>query len=312
MIETFPCAQHNSRVLMRPKIFFSILLMLFWLFPLYPDSALAANHTSHKAIRLGLLPDTSPEILNERFRPLKIYLETALGRPIDLIIPGDYNELLNQFGKKQLDIAFFGGVTFAMAQKLYHAQPLVMRDIDLNFTSLFLTQTGNPKRKLADFKGSRFSFGAKMSTSGHYMPRYFLLEQGIVPEKFFNTIDYSGGHDKTAFAVRDGQVDIGVANGDVIRAMFKEGRLNKDDVRILWETPFYTDYVFAVQPDMAKSEKTALLDAFLALTISNPQQRGILSTLNAQSFIPASNKDFELLENIIQNLEKNQTNGSTQ
>lgn len=312
MIETFPHSHLNSWALMLSKILFSILLMSSWLLTLGPDSAMAASATTQRAIRLGLLPDSSPDILNERFQPLKNYLETALSRPIELIIPNDYNELLNQFGKKQLDIAFFGGVTFALAQKLYHAQPLVMRDIDLNFTSLFLTQSANPKRNLADFKGLNFSFGAKMSTSGHYMPRYFLLEQGIVPEKFFGTIQYSGGHDKTAFAVRDGKVDIGVANGDVIRAMFKEGRLNRQDVRILWETPFYTDYVFAVQPDMSKSEKTALLDAFLALTISNPQQRDILAALNAQSFIPASNKDFEVLENIIQNLEKNHTNGSTQ
>ncbi|PPC89270.1 MAG: phosphonate ABC transporter substrate-binding protein [Methylobacter sp.] len=311
MIETFLPNAHQRSVLLM-VLARSILPALMGLFWLWQDPAQAADHIAKSAIRLGLLPDSSPEILNARFKPLKNYLEVTLERPVDITIPSDYNELVNQFGKKKLDIVFFGGVTFATARKLYHAEPLVMRDIDLKFTSLFLTQADNAKLTLADFKGTQFSFGAKLSTSGHYMPRYFLLEQGIVPEKFFNTIHYSGGHDKTALAVREGRVDIGVANGEVIRAMIKDGRLSLRDVRIVWETPFYTDYVFAVQPGMPKREKQALRDAFLALSISHPQQRGILSALNAQSFIPASNKDFEVLDNIIQNLEKNQNNGSTQ
>jgi phosphonate transport system substrate-binding protein len=289
-------------------LFLLAFLSIFWGYSKTANADEAAGESTKPIVRIGLLPDSSPEILHFRFDPLKTYLEKAIGQPIELVIPVDYGELLNLFGNKTIDIAFFGGYTFVKAQKLYNAEPLAMRDIDLKFTSLFITQANNPNQSLADFKGARLSFGAKMSTSGHYMPRYFLQKLGFVPENYFSSVNYSGGHDKTAFAIRDGEADLGAANSDVIRAMLKDGRLSGDKIRIVWETPFFSDYVFAVHPDLPSDLKSAMLDALLALSISDPEQSFILSSLNAQSFLPANKKDFDVLENIIQSLEQGEDN----
>ncbi|HBV22029.1 MAG TPA: putative selenate ABC transporter substrate-binding protein [Nitrosomonas sp.] len=246
-------------------------------------------------LRLGILPDSSPEIIKQRFSPLMRYLERKAGIRIELRIPNDYRELVRQFTTKKIDMAFFGGYTFVMTQRETKAVPLVMRDIDLHFSTVFLTHPDNTSQNLKDFKGQRFSFGAELSTSGHIMPRYFLHERNINPEKFFSEVRYSGSHDTTAFWVRDSQIDLGAVNSDIFKNMIKEGRLNKNDVRVLWETPFYTNYVFAIQSDFNKKLRDRLLDSFLALTPRVAAHQEILTALGASSFLPARNEDFEIL-----------------
>ena len=115
----------------------------------------------------------------------------------------------------------------------YGAVPLVMRDVDSRFTSV-LVVAGEGFKTFEELQGKRFSFGSKLSTSGHLMPRHFLqVERGVTPEKYFRSILYSEKHDRTAYWVRDGEVDAGVVNAEIIREMFADGRLRPGDVRII-------------------------------------------------------------------------------
>ena len=69
------------------------------------------------------------------------------------------------------------------------------------------------------------------------MPRHFMCsDKQIIPEVFFSEVHYSGAHDKTAYLVRDGTIDLGVANSEIIKKMIRDGRLKENDVRVLWET----------------------------------------------------------------------------
>ena len=99
--------------------------------------------------------------------------------------------------------------------------------------------------------------------------------------------------------VRNGQVDLGAVNSDILRNLIKDGQLSENDVRILWETPAYTNYVFTLQPDFNEKLRAQLLDSFLALTPRVPAHQEILSALGASSFLPANNEDFEILRKVV-------------
>ncbi len=253
-------------------------------------------------LRIGIVPDESQELLLSRYTPLAEYLSAELGVPYELIIPTDYGELLTLFHKGEVDLVYFGGFTFVQAYMLDNAIPLVTRDVDNRFTSYFLVRGDSSAEDLSDFEGTRFSFGSQLSTSGHLMPRYFLDERGMVPEDFFETITYSGKHDLTAFLVRDGEVDLGVANAPVIRKMIRDGRLHENELRILWETPPYQDYVWALRPVFDEATRINVQDAFLKLSRANEPHGRILDSIDAGSFLPASVDDFVQLQEIIENL----------
>jgi len=250
-------------------------------------------------IRVGVLPDDGELSLHQRYDPLLQYLSAKTGLDYKLVVPSSYVQLVQLFHDHKLELAYFGGLTFLRAHQLDNAEALVMRDVDTRFTSWFLVRESDPGKDLADFEGRRLAFGNWLSTSGHLMPRYFLsTEQLIMTDTFFSEILYSGAHDKTAYLVRDGVVDVGVANSKIILSMIRDGRLKKNDLRVLWETPPYPDYVWAVHNHLAEDLKTRIRDTFLGLDDTDAVSSKILEGLGAKTFLPAGISDFYTLKEI--------------
>jgi len=291
---------HNSSIKLVYTVFLSLIFLILFNTSAFAEEINALNKTT---IRFGILPDSAQHIIDDRYKPLINFIEQELDIKIDVVKSQNYQQLLTQFKEKKIDLAFFGGYTFINAQINSKAEPLVMRDIDLQFSTVFLVNADNKNSKLEDFKGKAFSFGSKQSTSGHLMPRYFLSERDINPESFFTKVSYSGSHDNTAYLVRDNKVDLGAANSDVIRDMFKKGTLKQSDIRILWETPAYSDYVWAIQPNFEPLLRQRLLDTFLSLSPLNPSHKYILNALGAHGFLPANNEDFDSLRKVVKLLE---------
>ncbi len=249
-------------------------------------------------LRVGVLPDETAERLRHNYEPLLARISAATGIPCELIIPADYGDLVDRFARHEVDLAYFGGVSFLLAQHRAGALPLVVRDIDLSFRSYILVRADHPAQSLAELKGARFAFGSALSTSGHLMPRHFMEHRDIEPESWFAEVRYSGAHDRTAQWVRDGVVDAGAANANIIEAMFAQGALNRSDLRILERTPPYADYVWAIQPGIPDEIRFAIRDAFLELSATKAEHQGVLRRLGAGSFLPALTTDFADLRRI--------------
>jgi phosphonate transport system substrate-binding protein len=87
--------------------------------------------------------------------------------------------------------------------------------------------------------------------------------------------------------------------------MFKDGRLQAGDVRIIWTTPPYADYVWAAHPRVPEHHRHEIQRAFLKLSVDDPQHGILLSNLGANGFYPASTKDFSVLTRVLASLDEN-------
>lgn len=163
---------------------------------------------SHAAdeLRVSAIPDEAPTELIRKFKPLGEYLEQRLGMPVKFVPVSDYAGVVEAMASDRLDLAWFGGFTFVQAQRKAPMIPLVQREEDQKFTSKFITADPAVKT-LQDLKGKTFAFGSVSSTSGSLMPRYFLQQDGIVPEQFFSRVAYSGAHDATVAWVAAGKAN---------------------------------------------------------------------------------------------------------
>lgn len=226
-----------------------------------------------KTLRVSVLPDQNKTELQNRYNPLLKYLSQETGIQFELVFSDNYQELLDGFHQQDFDIARFGGLTYLKAHLNDNAQALVMRDVDTKFVSYYLVAADNPAQSIGDCRGKTFSFGSKLSTSGHLMPRYYLAEQNITPETYFSEVIYSGAHDTTINWVKQGKVALGVANSEVVKHMFATDEISKQQVRILSQTPPYADYVWAVQAGIPETTAEAILDAFLKLSFNNPEHK---------------------------------------
>jgi len=258
---------------------------------------------SVEVLRIGVLPDQNPEVLRKRFASVLSYLGENLQLSCELIVPESYSDLLELFHDQTVDLVYLGGYSYVKARQKDHAIPLVMRRVDTRFTSLFIVNANSPAQSLDNLENKSIAFGSSLSTSGHLMPRYFLQQKNITPESFFSEVRYSGAHDQTAYWVRDGVVDVGAANATTIRSMLDKNLIESNDFRILWETPPYADYVWAIHPQFTEGFRSKIRDAFMQLSLDNADHAVILQNLNAIGYIPADPDYFVALASIVQEIE---------
>ena len=98
--------------------------------------------------------------------------------------------------------------------------------------------------------------------------------------------------------MRDKKVDAGVLNSGIANEMFLDGRISQDKVKVLWESPPYADYVWAIQSDISKDQKSLIRNSFLHMN-HDDDGKSMLKNIGANYFIPASHEDFIELEKIV-------------
>jgi len=258
---------------------------------------LGCSHTqtdSRPLLRLSMIPTTDPGKIIRDSQPFIAYLEKQTGARIELTVPTNYAAVVEAITSDRVDIAYLGGFTFVQASARAGALPLVQRDRDQNFHSLFITQPKSSIHSLKDLKGHTFAFGDVNSTSGHLMPAYFMQQQGVDPAVIEKAI-YTGGHDATALAVANAKIDAGAMDEQVYARMIKEGKLNESQVRVFFTTPPFFDYVWAARKGLDPAIAKAFADAMLALDAGSSEQKPILDLLGASKYLPAENSSYDPL-----------------
>jgi phosphonate transport system substrate-binding protein len=248
-------------------------------------------------LRVSAIPDEAPTELLRKFEPLGKYLEAKTGMRVQFTPVTDYAATVEGLAARKLDLVWYGGFTFVQAYQRTGktAIPLVQRAEDEQFRSVFITRAGSPIASITDLKGKTFAFGAVSSTSGHLMPRYYLLRQGVDPDKDLR-VAYSGAHDATVFQVAGGKVDAGALNISVWKKMIEEKRIDPAVLKVFYTTPPYFDYNWTVRGDLDPALVAKLRDAFLALDAAKPADREILDLQRATRFIPTKVENYQGIE----------------
>jgi phosphonate transport system substrate-binding protein len=256
---------------------------------------------AQQVLRVSAIPDEAPTELQRKFKPLGNYLEQKLGMKVEFVPVTDYAASVEGLINNKLDMVWFGGFTFVQAKVRSNGKvvPLVQREEDEKFKSVFIT-TDKSINKLEDLKGKTFTFGSESSTSGHLMPRFYLLNAKINPDTDMKRIAFSGAHDATVAAVSGGKVDAGALNISVWEKLQAQGKIDPNVVRVFYTTPGYFDYNWSVRADMNPALRKKLTDAFLALNKNDAQGKEVLDLQRATRFIPTKAENYESIEKAAQ------------
>lgn len=247
--------------------------------------------------RVTAIPDESPTELARKAAPLVRYLEQQLGVKVEFTPVSDYAAAVEALVNKKVDLAWFGGFTFVQANTRSGGKviPLVQREEDAKFRSVFITAEPGIK-SLADLKGKDVSFGSASSTSGHLMPRSFILQAGLNPERDFRRVAFSGAHDATIAAVAAGKVQAGALNISVWDKFVAEKKVDTERVKVFYTTPAYFDYNWTVHADMPAGQREKLKAAFLKLSPDTAEGKEILDLQRASRFIPTQAENYKGIE----------------
>jgi phosphonate transport system substrate-binding protein len=250
-----------------------------------------------KELRISAIPDENPQEMLRIYSPFAEYLTKEIGVPVKFTPVVDYAATVEGLAANRLDMVWYGGLTSVQAAKQAKgARRIIMRKEDAEFKSHFITTKQTGVKALRDLKGKTFSFGSVSSTSGHLMPRYFLLKNGINPEKDFSKFSFSGAHDATAAWVESGRVDAGALNFLVWDKLVETKKVDTNKVAIFWTPPPYVDYVWSVRGGIDNTTVDKISKAFLKLNYNNPEHKKLLDLHRTKGYIPAKDEDWKSIE----------------
>jgi phosphonate transport system substrate-binding protein len=283
-------------VLLLPRRFIALrrpllilILALAWLLP-----GLAVADVPD-VLKVSAIPDENPNELLRIYTPFAEYLARELGMKVQFTPVVDYAATVEGLAAKKLDLVWYGGFTSVQAVRRTNgtAQRLALREEDAQFKSVFIAKPGSPIKNLEDLKGKTFAFGSVSSTSGHLMPRYFLLQAKVNPEKDMKQVAYSGAHDATALWVESGKVDAGALNFLVWDKLVQQKKVDLGKVNVFYTTPPYVDYVWTARGDLDRGVQDRITAAFLKLDYANPEHRRLLDLHRTKKYIRADDADWK-------------------
>ena len=261
-------------------------------------AALTSLAQAQSVFRITTIPEEAATEQVRKFTPLANYLEKALGVKVEFTPVSDYPAAVETLVNKKVDLVWLGGFTFVQANLRSGGKvvPLAQREEDTKFQSVFIAKTDSGIKSLADMKGKQISFGSQSSTSGHLMPRSFLLQASINPEKDFRRIAYSGAHDATIASVVSGKVDAAALDITVWKKFVTENKVDTKAVDVFFTTPGYFNYNWSVHADMPAAMQAKVKAALLALDPANPAHAEILKLNRATRYIATTPDNYKGLE----------------
>lgn len=259
-------------------------------------SAAALNLNGADKISVGMIPDAgATQVSIEEKAPLRDYLAKSLGTTVNLVIPTNYNATVEGLGNGSLDFAYLGALTYVKAHQSYGVIPLVQRQADKDFHSVFVVPAGAPFKQLTDLKGKRFAFGDINSTSGHLIPYQELKNAGVDVDHNLQ-FRYTGSHAATLKAVEAGAVDAGAMDETVYKQMTTDGKVDKSKVRILFTSHPFVDYVWVARKDTDPKRRESFAQAFLSL--KEGKDDAILHILRGKNFRRVNDSEYSEIRRI--------------
>jgi phosphonate transport system substrate-binding protein len=261
-------------------------------------SALTSASYAQTVFRVTTIPEEAATEQTRKFGPIVKYLESKLGQKVEFIPVSDYPAAVEALVNKQVDMVWFGGFTFVQASVRSGGKivPIAQREEDTKFQSVFITKPGSGIKTLADLKGKQVSFGSQSSTSGHLMPRSFLLDAKIDPDKDFKRVAYSGAHDATIASVVSGKVDAAALDITVWNKFVKEGKVSDKDAVVFFSTPGYFNYNWSVHADMPVAQRERVKKALLDIDPKTPEGKEILDLNRATRYIATVPENYRGIE----------------
>lgn len=258
-----------------------------------------------EVLRIGAIPDQEVAKMSRLYGAVADYLTEATGIKTEYVPTNDYAALVTAFERGDIHLAWFGGLTAVQAHAVVPgAESFAQRPRDAEFHSLFIVQSDLDVETLEDLRGLTFTFGSESSTSGHLMPRYFLLDAGIDPEKDFQgPPNFSGSHDRTYKLVESGAFQAGALNEAVWEAAVESGNVDTSKVRVFYKTPPYFDYNWTLNDHIDEKFGEGAADKIKqAILNMGPEQQEILDLFATDKFIETKNENYDAIREVAKSI----------
>jgi phosphonate transport system substrate-binding protein len=244
---------------------------------------------------------------NECFRAK---VEAALGVPVKIFTPADYDGVIQGLLGGTIDFAGLGASAYA---KIYLTDPaavdvkLTTQNVDgsTGYYSIGFARKDSGITSIETAKGKTFAFADPNSTSGYLVPAAELTATYGKLEEFFSEVKMSGGHEQTIVGVSNGDFASGVSWADglgnwedgytngAFRKAADAGMVDMSNLVEIWRSKLIPNGPYVVRASLPTDVKDTVTAMVADMWETDKECAYALAAGDAKDFIPVTHADFE-------------------
>ena len=243
------------------KLYFNnIIRLAIWLvfitLPLTPGISAAQATTQTRLLQVGILPTLSARVLLQNYRPLQVYLERELNRPVEFTTAPDFKTFhLNTIAGKY-DVVVTAAHLARLAQ--LEANYLPLASYKAANKGIIFEAKDQPLATIQDLKGKTLAFGDRNALIVSQAINY-LQEQGL-REGLDYTLLETQSHNSAAYSVQSHKSKLAITSPSGFKNI---PETIKNDLRIFLVLPELPSLTWMANPRITSEIpriKTALLN----------------------------------------------------
>jgi len=250
-------------------------------------------------LRVAVASIISPQGTVDSYAELLDYLETRLGRPVELVQRRTYDEVNDLIASGEVDMAFVCTSAYIAGERDFGMQLLVAPQVngETVYHSLLIVPAGSAAQEMADLRGGVFAFTDPISTSGRNYPLSLVQEMGETAESFFERTFYTYSHDDAIRAVAQGVAD-GAAVDSLVYAfaVAREQELG-ERTRVIHTSPAFGMPPVVTGPH-TRPQLAAELQTVLLEMAGNPEGRAALAAAGFDGFVLVEDGDYDTVRSL--------------
>ena len=271
-------------------------------------AALAESHAITE-FNIGILGGENAQdrlTSNECFRAA---VETALGVPVKIFTPADYDGVIQGLLGGTIDYAGLGASAYA---KIYLTDPesvdvtLTTQNVDesTGYYSIGFALKDSGITDMATAKGKSFAFADPNSTSGYLVPAAELTESLGKLEEYFSEVKFSGGHEQTIVGVANGDFASGVSWADglgnwedgytngAFRKAADSGLVDMNTIVEIWRSKLIPNGPYVVRRALPQDVKDKVNSVVADMWETDKECAYAVAAGEAKDFIPVTHDAY--------------------
>lgn len=247
-------------------------------------------------------PLHNPKKLMQAYQPLIDHLNSQIeNAKFTLEASRDYASYEVKYRNRKSELLLPNPWQTLQAMKVgYHVVAMAGEACD--FKGIFIVRKDNVIRIPLDLKGKAVSYPSSTALAACIMPQYFLFCSGVnISTDIENR--YVGSQESSIMNVYLGQTSVGATWPPPWRAFQKDHPLEAAKLKVIWETESLINNSVMIRDDIPADIQEQVQKLLLELH-KTEHGKLILNSMETARFIPALDKDYDVVRTYIERFEK--------
>lgn len=244
------------------------------------------------------------------YQPLLAKLKEKTGKSVEFFMPTSYASVIEGMINGWVQIGVHGPNSYILAKEkdpslqvfaTYTKKKGHFQEEGPGYRAVLITRADSDYQDIPSMEGSVVGLADPASTSGNLLPRMvFGDEIGTGPdlEKYFSKVVYTGGHDQSALAVKEGRVDEAFVATHRLDNVIDRGMAAPEDFKVVWQSGVIPQDPMVYRGKLCDELKAQIRDAFLTLH-DDPESKQFFDGINSTKFVPMTDDDYVLVKKLV-------------